>query len=379
MKICFLVSSLNAGGAERVATTLCNAWSRRGDNVTLIATFSGGGQPFYSVAEPVELVSLAELAGSTGKGLSSYVKRFHSLRMALKDRKPDVVISFLPPVNVAAILATAFTKLPLIICERNDPSSRSPLDIWEISAKLTFWRAGMMTVQTDAVARRIRSRYPGLRLVRTVPNPLPDAITAYERSVPNGARKILLFMGRLDPQKQPAKAIDAFSQLAGRFSDWDLHVYGEGPLRADLQARIDASKLNHRIMLKGRTESPWDVMAAADAFLMTSRHEGFPNALLEAMGLGLPCVVTDCPSGPREMTRGGIDALLVPNGDDIALVNALERVMGDARWRCKLGARARESVLRRYTLSRVLDIWDAAFSEVMASERSGKIGAWRSS
>jgi glycosyltransferase involved in cell wall biosynthesis len=144
-----------------------------------------------------------------------------------------------------------------------------------------------------------------------------------------------------------------------------LHLAGDGPQRTTLQRQIDATKLpSSRLRLLGRSSEPWTLMREADAFVMASRYEGFPNALLEAMGTGLPCVATDCPSGPREISRDGIDALLVTPGDSVALEAALDRLMGDATLRKDLGERARKSVMERYSLPTVLKIWDAVFASV---------------
>jgi GalNAc-alpha-(1->4)-GalNAc-alpha-(1->3)-diNAcBac-PP-undecaprenol alpha-1,4-N-acetyl-D-galactosaminyltransferase len=363
MKILFLISSLGAGGAERVATTLCNAWSARGDDVTLVPTYSGGGAAFYEVGHEVELITLADLVGTAPKGLRSYARRLLTLRRLIGKRKPDVIVSFLPNVNVAAILATAFMSVPLIICERNDPSSRSPSGIWEIACKLTYRFADMLTVQTDAVAVKAARLYPGLAKISVIPNPLSEGVLSTTASK-NTARRILLSMGRLTEQKQVDKLIAAFAELASRFPDWDLHMYGEGPLKTSLALQIDESGLQVRVSLKGGTREPWQVMAGADAFVMTSKYEGFPNALLEAMGTGLACVVTDCPSGPREITCDGRDALLVPMGDSQGLLDALARVMGNDLLRRDLGRQARESVTGRFSLDAVIAQWDQLFNAV---------------
>ncbi len=365
MKICLLVSSLGNGGAERVATTLCNAWAERGDDVMLMPTFSGGGHPFHKVSSAVELVYLADRVGITKKHPWSYAKRIVALRNAIKEQSPDVVVSFLPNVNVAAVLSCSFLRIPLIICERRDPSSQPCPGYWEYACRLTYRHADMVTLQTDDAAARAQQIYPGLRKVRSIPNPLPDALFANPKRSGN-KRKILLSLGRLSAEKQISKSIRAFRDVASRFDDWDLHIYGDGPERSACASLIDELNLSGRVVLKGQTADAWAVMAGADAFIMTSRCEGFPNALLEACGIGLPCVVFDCPSGPKEITRGGEDALLVPLDDHGALVAALSRIMDDAAFRISLGRHARESTFNRFRLGAVMNSWDRLFSEVGA-------------
>lgn len=370
MKIILLTSSLESGGAERVATTLCNAWAERGDSVTLVATFSGGGGPlFYKMSADVELVFLAEVAGVQPKNAWGYARRLYALRRLISERNPDVVVSFLPNVNVAAVVSTALLRIPLIICERSDPSIYPYPRVWTSLCKLSYRFADMLAVQTDAVAAKVGAIYPGLNRVRTVPNPLPEGVGAV-RAQPGGPRRVLLSLGRLSEEKQVDRLLNAFAQLASSFPEWDLHIYGDGPTRPALERQISQTLPAGRAVLKGATSNPWSVMAAADAFVMVSAFEGFPNALLEAMGVGLPCVVFDCPSGPREISRDGKDALLVPLNDHDGLVAALAKLMGDAELRSALGRQARESVGNRYSLGEVLERWDQLFREVGAIEQA---------
>ncbi|MES2300364.1 MAG: glycosyltransferase family 4 protein [Pseudomonadota bacterium] len=363
MKILFLISSMEAGGAERVAATLCNAWAARGDQVMLVPTYSGGGvRSFYALDDAVQLRYLAQLAGVTGRGALNYLRRLRCLRALIAQRAPDVIISFLPNVSVNVLLASAGMRVPVIVCERRDPSSQSHSYLQEWACRLLYRRADMVTVQTEAVAAKIRAIYPGPYLLRAVPNPLPELALA--PAAADRPRKVLLSLGRLVPEKQLDRLLDAFHDLAPAHPDWDLHIYGDGPLAPKLAQRIAALGLNERVALKGRTERPWDAMAGADAFVMTSKFEGFPNALLEAMGMALPCVAFDCPSGPREMSADGRDAMLVALDDQAGLSAALGRLMGEAPLRSELGARARASVLARFGLPGVLARWDGLFAEL---------------
>jgi glycosyltransferase involved in cell wall biosynthesis len=370
LKILFLISSLSSGGAERVAATLCNAWAQRGDEVTLVPTFSGGGKPFYQLHPDIDLIYLSERVGVVQGGGKRYGARLRALRHMVKEKKPDVVVSFLPNVNIAALAATAFTGVPCIVCERSDPSIQPVGWVWKMACQWFYRHADWVTVQTEAVQASIHHVYGGLERVAVVPNPLPMDVLGWQANhleQENTGRKTLLSLGRLSEEKQVSSIIQVFAQLAPKFPDWDLAIYGEGPQRAKLEAQIVRLGLAQRVFLRGRTHAPWRVMSEADAFVMASRFEGFPNALLEAMGVGLPCVSTDCPSGPCEMSRGGIDALLVGVHDRDALRSALAQLMGDAALRHNLGRHARASVIDRYALEAVLKVWDGLFAAVSRS------------
>ena len=177
-------------------------------------------------------------------------------------------------------------------------------------------------------------------------------------------RRVLLSIGRLAAEKQIDHIISTFALLQNDHPEWDLHVYGDGPEAVPLRIKTQEAGLASRVFFKGSTSEPWAVMAQADAFVMTSAYEGFPNALLEAMAVGLPCVAYDCRNGPRELSRDGIDAILIKQNGQDELHNALHRVMGNPRLRQDLGAQARKSVLVRYSLSSVLAMWDQVFASV---------------
>lgn len=365
MKIILLTSSLDLGGTERVVASLCNEWASRGDEVTLILTYSGGAKVFYPLSERAELISLADVVGVRNFNVLTYAQRLCALRRLIAERDADVIVSFLPNVNVATILSSAFLGIPLIICERSYPLALTRFHVLNLLRKQTYRFADMLTVQTEGIAQTFRKHYPGLKDVQTIPNALPADIVSY-RKVAKGPRKVLLSLGRLAPEKQLDKLLDAFGQLAHDFPDWDLHIYGDGPLRTALEQQVRAAGLQDRVFLKGPTSAPWEVMARADAFVMISQYEGFPNALLEAMGVGLPCVVFDCPTGPKEITRDGKDALLVPLNDFERLRLSLAKMMDDERLRSCLGQQARESVFARFGHAQVMALWDRLFRQVGA-------------
>jgi len=360
MKILFLVSSLNTGGAERVATTLASAWARRGDDVTLVSTFPRRGTCFYPLDAGVKLVWLADRLKGAGHPLRVTAAKLRVLRKMMVDEAPDVVISFLTNVNVMALLAHWGLKAPIIVCERTNPAAASNSGaVLRMLRRLVYPRADVVTVQTESSVEPFRRMVPGIRRLEVVSNPLPPELLERPlRPTASVGRKRLMAMGRLVPAKQFDLLIEAFSLLAPRHPDWDLVIWGDGPMRDALTRQVANLGLDKRISLPGRSDAPWDELSKADAFALTSAVEGFPNVLLEAMALGLPCIAFDCPSGPAEMTRQGEDALLIPLGDTASLCNGLERLMREPALRAELARRGAESVRKRYALPQVLERWD---------------------
>jgi len=371
MKILFLVSSLNAGGAERVATTLAGAWVERGDDVTLVSTYPKRGQCFYPLEPGVKLIWLADHLGAARNPVSITVAKLRALRRLMHDEAPDVVVSFLTNVNVMALLAHLGLKVPIIVCERTSPSAAQNSGlVLRAMRRVTYPWADVVTVQADSSVVPFRQLVPGMRRVEVVPNPLPPALIKRPlQRVRTAGRKQVMAMGRLVPAKQFNVLIDVFSQLADGHPDWDLVIWGEGPQRDALLGQVCRLDLEARVSLPGRTDAPWSELSKADVFALTSAVEGFPNVLLEAMALGLPCIAFDCPSGPAEMTRQGQDGLLVPLGNSAELVNGLRRLMNEPALRSQLSQRAAASVRDRYALPQVLVRWD----EIMTGAGVGPV------
>jgi glycosyltransferase involved in cell wall biosynthesis len=363
MRLVMMVSSLGSGGAERVASSLCSALAERGDSVRLVPTFSGRGTAFYPLHSSVDLQFLADRVATRGERGKNQLGRLMALRSLCREFAPDVVVSFLTNVNVAAVLSTRFLGVPCVISERIDPAMMPTSRMWRLACRMVYPFADTVVVQTPGIARSVAGLYPGLRQVCVIPNPLPVGLDAHHhrgRSTHDG-RKVMLSMGRLSAQKRVDHIVAAFARIAVHCPEWDLHIWGEGELRRALEQQVEACGLAHRIALFGRTGDPWAVMADADAFVMASEFEGFPNALLEAMGVGLPCISTDCRSGPADLAEGGRVARLVPVGDVTALAQAMEGMMNDGQARADLGTAARRSVRERFGLEAILTAWDRAF------------------
>jgi glycosyltransferase involved in cell wall biosynthesis len=175
---------------------------------------------------------------------------------------------------------------------------------------------------------------------------------------------VILAMGRLDPQKGFDMLLDAFGRIAGRHPTWDLAIAGDGAQRDALLSQARLLGVDHRTHLLGHVGNVQDWYERADLFVMSSRFEGFPNALLEAMACGCPAVSFDCDTGPRELIDNGVNGTLVPPEKGAAgLAVAIDRLIGDAELRHAFGLSAAQ-VRQRLALSRIARQWEQLFDVV---------------
>ncbi|OBP15337.1 hypothetical protein A5320_08210 [Rheinheimera sp. SA_1] len=363
MNIMFLVSSLQFGGAERVATTLCNAWVKRGHQVTLVATYAGVDPCFFTLEPAIELKYLAnDLHCMFGKSTLSFA-RLYKLRQMIRHAQPDVVVSFLPSANIMAILATVGLRVPVIVSERTDPEFFPQPLLWKKLCKYLYQYADVLTVQTDAVAKKVPKLFNNISQIRVVANPLPFSRSEYRKSALS-IGKTVVSLGRLTASKQTEHVINAFAAVAELFPDWQLNIYGDGPCRQNLEDLIRQSSCQSQIKLCGDTKEPWNKLVDADIFMMTSCFEGFPNALLEALGLAVPAIVYDCPSGPAEITERGLIARLVPLNEQSTLTEVLRELMANDDTRIQLGVVAEEAVHGKYNLETVVLVWEEIFQSL---------------
>jgi glycosyltransferase involved in cell wall biosynthesis len=364
MRIAFLVSSLQFGGAERVASTLCNSWASEGHEVTLIATYSGDARSYFELSPRINLVYLAHpqncWLGSARHSFARLVK----LRVILRAQKPDVVISFLPSANLMAILGSCRLSIPTVICERTDPEFYPQPWIWRFACRHLYRFADVLTVQTENVADKAGRLFCAVSKVQVVPNPLPFQ-PEQDSTVTLPQSRVLLSVGRLTEGKQVDQLIQVFAHLHHEFPDWQLHIYGDGAEKTRLIEMVKNLCATEFVKILGDTARPLEVMREAEGFAMTSRFEGFPNALLEALAIGLPTVVYDCPSGPAEITQNGQIALLVPPNDLKGLTDSLRRMLSDRMLREDLHIKSKTSIRQRYHLDKVLLIWQKILSDVI--------------
>lgn len=368
MRLTLVISSLRAGGAERVMAVMADHWAGQGHVVTLLTFTAPDEPPFFRVDQRVRLVALDlnRHAPNIVAGVLANLRRARILRRAIRSSRPDVVLAFMDRTNVLTLLATIGLRVPVVVEEHNDPAEEILDRRWRLLRDTTYRRAARVVALSQAAMSYFG---PAIRRHgRVIPNPVvrPDGATETD-GTSAVHRPSVVAIGRLVPQKGFDLLLDAFALLGPAERGLTLEIWGEGRSRRDLEAHRDRLGLASIVTLPGSTPTPGTVMRRASCFVLSSRYEGFPTVLGEAMALGLPVVAFDCPSGPREMIRDGVDGLLVPPGDINALARAIDRVLGDDALRATLADRAPE-ILDRFSLDRVMAMWDALLAETVSRE-----------
>jgi glycosyltransferase involved in cell wall biosynthesis len=364
MRVTLVIFSLVAGGAERVMAAMANFWAEKGWIVNLLTLDSGAEPPFYPLHPAVfhQPLALGSKVKSVFEALRANFDRVRRLRAAIRETKPDIVISLMSETNVLTLLAMAGTKVPVLVQEQNDPYHQWIPKAWNILRRWAYPSADHVVVLTERslsfFSRRVRNR------ARVIPNPAMVSIPPRQPFSSNGHSKTMIAMGRLVRQKGFDILLQAFARVAGKHPEWSLEILGEGRLREKLEAQVESLGLRDRVRLPGTTKEPHEKLRRADLFVMSSRHEGFPLSLCEALACGLPAISFDCPTGPREIIRDGIDGVLVPPEDADALAGAMSQLMGDAKRRETLAGRAPE-VLDRFGIQQVMGIWEALIAETI--------------
>jgi len=368
MRIALIVYSMSGlgGGMERSATNLCNHWAGAGHEPTIVTLSSPDLVPHYPLHAGVRLrqLDLRRPAASKWGAMRQMASTALAIRKVMRGLRAEAVVAFGGQTCVLTVAGCLGTGIPVVAAERTHPAHYPIGRGWDFLRKLFYPFADALVAQTGEIARWYADNL-SCRRVEVIPN----VVLAPARIAARGPseRCTLVAAGLLAPVKRFDMLIEAFAAVAPRFPDWDLVIYGEGALRGDLESLVRQKGLETRISFPGRVDNLGEAMSRGDLFAMTSRTEGFPNVLGEAMACGLPAVSFDLPSGPADLIRHGVDGLLVANGDVGALAESLAELMGDDARRREFGARAREAA-DRFSESRVMAKW----SVLLESVRAGK-------
>ena len=341
MKVLFLVSHLNSGGTERTVAYLSGYFAEHGVDTCVLSI---SNEKFYELGKAVRYVTL-DIPMGYKNPIDKFVKiaeRTIGVRRAIKKEAPDVVISLL---SVNTKYLPAKKNYTLIVSERNNPgvvTNRRAIRVRDRAFRI----CDGIVFQT----KRAMDYYPedDRKKGVVIPNAIGNKLV-YEAKAPKTRTKKICAMGRLHPQKNYPLLLHAFAEILKAHPDYTLEIYGEGPEKARLQELCSELGIDASVKFQGSQPDAVLKIADASCYVLSSLYEGMPNALMEAMAIGLPCVSTDCPNGPAELIENGKNGLLVPSDDKDALVAAIGKMIDDPAFAKTCSENAR-TVLELYSI-----------------------------
>lgn len=360
--IAFYIGSLHKGGAERVFVNLAEYFLAEGCCVTMVTQYHYPAEEEYELPEGAERVVSDISEQETGKSrVCNFFRRMRKLHRIWKSYQPDLVLSCIGKNNFMAIVTTWFTRTKPVVSVVGEAGEEYPGRLMRTLARLLFPLAGGIILQTERSKQFFGKGVQKKAVI--LPNSLnPDFIKErYE-----GERtKEIVSVGRLDKNKNHEMMIRAFAELAQKYPEHRLVIYGEGELRAYLENLVKELGLEKRISLPGVIPDVADRIQKAEVFLLTSYSEGVSNALIEALALGLPVIATDVPSGgTQELIRDGENGIVIPAGDQKALEKALDRILSDPEYAQELGRNAAR-IGEKLAPDRVNALWKSYFDSVI--------------
>lgn len=358
-KIIFVIPSLQSGGAERVLTTLSNALIEH-FNIIIIVLYN---EPiFYKLDYRIKVIYCHDFYNAEQSLLQSINNHYKCIRLIcniIKNNNVDVLIGFMTTANIYAIIAGKLTGIKIIISERVHPKFSDVSRYWFILRRFIYSYTDYLVIQTEEIADYFE-KFIKKNKLKIILNPLSPAL-ANHRNLSTPKEKIILNVGRLDDQKNQDMLIRAFSKTD--YLNWTLVLIGEGKNRNAYLKLIHDLKLSSHVELLGNVEDVWTYYNKASIFAFTSRYEGFPNALTEAMYFGLSCISTDCPSGPSELIIDGENGFLIEVEDEIMLAQKLNILMNDKELMEQLGSAAMMNT-EKFNIEHIASQWRTLISNI---------------
>lgn len=342
MKVLFCIDSLTKGGAERVICNLSNYLIEHNDvSIVTLNTCT----PEYLIDKKIELASLENNKtiiyenekNNVIKKVLLMMKRIRLMKKQIKKINPDIIISFLPYTSFITLLANKKLNKKVIVSVRNDPKIEYESKIYNFLMKKLYPKANGFVFQTKDAKKYFDEIFDFDYEI--IPNPInPDFVCKPF----NGKRKMeIVNVGRLYHQKNQKLLIEAFSKIADKYPNYKLIIYGEGIERNNLQHQINELNLTNKVILYGNVSDIKEKIYESSLFVLSSNFEGMPNALMEAMALGLPVISTDCPcGGPKFLIKNNESGILVPINDVEKMANAMDKILSDNKLAKKISKNA---------------------------------------
>lgn len=349
MKVAFLIYSIQGGGAERVISTLANTFCKQNIETTVITYIKTEKE--YNLSTEVSRKIIFQNTREITK-YNRFIKRIKTIRNFCKSEKFDIIITFLGSSIIDAMIATIGLHTKIVFSIRSNPNMTFPKSLSTIIKKYIYSYTSGAIFQTDEALlwapKKLRKKS------KVIFNPIRDDFFLDNKSAINQNK--IVTVGRLTLEKRHDILIKAIVLVKEKYPNIELFIYGDGPLMESDKALIEEYKLSN-IYLKGRVDNIKEAIQDSAVFVLSSETEGMPNALMEAMALGLTCVSTDCPcGGPHALLYNSNAGILVPVNNEKALAEGIINVLTNKELARSLAFNARKEA-KKYSEINIANEW----------------------
>ena len=360
-KIAFVIPGLDPGGAERVVSTLANELCSKYE-IYIMTLWDV--EPFYPLHKSIIHLKCSDsppISKNVFHALFNNFNLIKKLKYFFSKHKIDLSIGFTTTANILAIIASQSKNIPCIISERSNPNVYILNKLWYYLRKTTYSKADFIVIQTEQNLLNF-IKFTKIEKLIVLPNPLSNELVINKKCNPT-KKNIVLCVGRLDKNKSQGLLIRAFNNINNK--DWQLIFVGEGEEKLNYMNLAKSLNLEEKVSFVGSCATIYDHYNLSKIFAFTSQSEGFPNVLIEAMYFGLPCISTDCPSGPSEIINDNSSGFLIPVNDQNALENRLTTLMSSESIRDSIG---QNGFLRaeKYLPENVIKKWDELIQKLLS-------------
>ena len=349
-KILLIVSTIKKGGTQKIILDLYNFWKSKGYIVKII-TFDNKIND-KDIKKNLIQLNLQKKSTNKFQAILNNFKRIYKLRNNIKKNQYNHIFSFISTTNILAIIANIGIKNKLIISERNDPELQSIGITWVILRKIFYRYADKVTANSKNACNYLKKFVPTKKIFF-----IPNHIFFKKNKKLIKKEKYILAIGRLHYQKGFDTLIDSFNLSEIYKIGWKLIILGEGPDKKILKKKVKELNLDNNVLFKGFTNpTPW--YNKSKIFILSSRYEGTPNVLLEAVSMNLPTIITSSCYGAKYYLKNNISTLEAPANNSVKLSKLILKLVNDNSLQRKLSTKAYIKVKKLANYKRIFRMWD---------------------
>lgn len=348
MNIVIALGTLNRGGTARVVSNLSNFFVKHKHQVILITTYDE--EPLYYIDRDIKHFHIKSKTDHP----FSQIRRLKEIGSMIKSWEADIVVAMGTEMSLRMLMIRHRINIPVVISFRANPERELSSVLYRMLANILYRKTDGVICQTEEVLKLINNKWGKKNIVLV--NPVGEEFLEYPFQTEK--EKTIIAVGRLVGEKNYPLLIKTFAKIANEYPDYRLIIVGDGDERYKIVNMIADLQIQDQTILYQEIKDIKPLISKCGIFVLSSDSEGMPNALMEAMALGAPCIATDCPvGGPGHLIKQGYNGILIPVGSEKKLEMAIRRLINDRSSALSIGEHAKDN-LKNYSIDKIGVKWE---------------------